>query len=153
MGQLGASQGGGRSEGELSCKNRCWKVAGARMGRGRARAGNAVLNRKIGILINTRGLSMRRVEGNGRGVWGGGRQAARNGKRREWRNDDSFRSFRASSTLALMSSLTRGTSRAPSGTGGGELSCRNGLYRNENLDIRRSAIDDFIPVPLHSLNI
>lgn len=84
----------------------------------RRRWGNIVLNRKIGILINIRGLSIK----------GRGKRACEGGGERRERCGTMTRSvrfiLRASSTLALMSSLTRP-----------EDLRRNRLYRNENLDV------------------
>lgn len=61
-----------------NCRGKCWGWRG-----------NIVLNRKIGILINTRGLSIKEAKETGtrRGAEGG---------RERWRNDDSFRSFHPS---------------------------------------------------------
>lgn len=78
-----------------NCGGKCWGRPGARGG-GR----NIVLNRKIGILINTRGLS---IKGRGKRAHEGVARGADGGTM-----TGSVRFIlRASSTLALMSSLTR----------------------------------------------
>lgn len=75
-----------------NCRGKCWGWRG-----------NIVLNRKIGILINTRGLSIkgRRKRAHGQGVEGGADGGTMTRSVRFI--------LRASSTLALMSSLTRPT--------------------------------------------
>lgn len=107
-------------------KEEAWNCGGKCWGRWR---GNIVLNRKIGILINTRGLS---IKGRGKRV----REGA------EWRNDDSFRSFHPSRVFDTRLNVFSNSPR--SGT-----SRRNRLYRNENLDVWRSAIDDSILPSIH----
>lgn len=72
-------RGAGRADGRSESRARGWEEeAGARTGGKYGTAGNIVLNRKIGILINTRGLSIkgarreRAREGDG-AAGGGGR--------------------------------------------------------------------------------
>lgn len=104
----------GRRQGERGeSRARGWEEeAGARTGGKYGTAGNIVLNRKIGILINTRGLSIKGREGNAKG-WSGK-------KRRVGDSGTMTRSvrfiLRASSTLALMSSTSRTLRRTRTGT-------------------------------------
>lgn len=59
--EIGGVRGGGGGRRE-SGRKRCWnKNYGGKCGA----VGNIVLNRKIGILINTRGLSIKGHEGTG----------------------------------------------------------------------------------------
>lgn len=85
-------------------------------------AGNIVLNRKIGILINTRGLSIKGHEGTGMLR---GEERGRKGDGGTMTRSVRF-ILRASPTLALMSSLTHPHKWHRRW---------NRLYRNENLDV------------------